>query len=264
MRQQFTAALLLSLAVGPLVAADKLSRCAPLNTCFECVTEGCGWCSFVLGQGRCMGLGDGEFTCEQVYNTIPSSTCWNHSTAGGSSGPGGGYNCVGEQSPGGPQCVTSYEGPTPPEYDTLSSCINKCRPQTAQPPFWRCNVTSLQCEVSQTEGTTKETCNEQCHDHRLCSGGQCVSQGVDGAGEKVCPGSTCPQPDPGPNCSSLSSKGCHGCLAASERCGWCPYFKQCHDIAPHAPLFFCPPGFTMNQSTCTQSALGMDSLTLTV
>lgn len=240
-----TSALILCL-VSKVVSGT--SNCSSFDTCAGCAAGGCGWCSFVLGQGRCMGLGDGEFTCGQVYNTVPASTCWGHSTAGGQSGPGGGYYCKDDDG----RCMPMFEGPTAPQFDSLSGCLNKCTPQSPKAPFYRCNMTSMQCEVSQTAGTSKEICAEQCYDRRLCSGGQCVSQGIDGAGDKVCPGE-CPQPMPGTNCSTLSSGGCNACVSADNRCGWCPYYKKCFDIAPHAPVFTCPPGFTTDKDTCTKS-----------
>jgi len=253
-------ATVLVLGLAQEAVAAKASRCASFDTCFSCATGGCGWCSFVLGQGTCMGLGDGEFTCNQVYNTIPDSTCWDHSTAGGASGPSGGYNCNSGQ------CVAAYEGPTPPDYNSLSDCLNgvnqynsTCRPADSKPPFWRCNVTTKQCETSQTEGTTKDQCDDQCHDNRVCSGGKCASQGVNGAGSKLCAGTTCPQPEAGPNCSSVSGSGCSACIATSNRCGWCPYYKTCFDIAPHAPIFMCPPGFTLDKSSCPKVSAGAAS-----
>eukprot|EP00929_Paragymnodinium_shiwhaense_P039131 TRINITY_DN2057_c0_g1_i1.p1 TRINITY_DN2057_c0_g1~~TRINITY_DN2057_c0_g1_i1.p1 ORF type:complete len:254 (+),score=35.51 TRINITY_DN2057_c0_g1_i1:80-841(+) len=237
----------LSAAVG-LSYGSGTSKCASHGTCADCLAGGCGWCSFVLGQGSCLGLDDGNFSCPQVYTTVPALTCWNHSTQGGQSGPGGGYYCDAASS----RCMPMFEGPTPAPYTSLTACINDCRPQEAKGPFWLCNATSGRCEEASAEagGTTKDRCEDDCWERRLCSGGACVSQGVNGAGSKSCnpTGSSCPAPEPGINCSALA--GCAACTTAASRCGWCPYYKQCFDVAPHAPVFTCPPGFSTDPSGC--------------
>merc|ERR1711904_419704 len=89
---------------------------------------------------------------------------------------------------------------------------------------------------------------------KLGDSGKCVNQGVEGPGFTTCPSNGCPKPAPGPNCSALSEQGCSGCLSESYsgRCGWCPYFKKCFDIAPAGSVFYCPPGFTTNKTTCSQ------------
>merc|ERR1712146_633517 len=103
----------------------------------------------------------------------------------------------------------------------------------------------------------QDRCDEQCQDHHLCSGGQCVNFGVNGPGERTCPGTTCPLPPPGPNCTAFSEKGCAGCLSQAGRCGWCPYSKTCFDIALHSAYFMCPPGFTTDNNNCQKSELDL-------
>lgn len=221
------------------------SRCGTYQVCDQCLQEGCGWCSFVPGQGICEGVGDGEFACDAVFRTIPGQTCWNSSTSQGS-GPGGGYDC--DMKSG--MCISHYMGPSAPMFTKLSSCINGCAPAGTLAPRYSCNTQTKQCEVAAAGGTSRGNCEAQCHDRKLCSGGQCISQGVDGTGDKECSG-TCPQPAVGINCSSLTPKGCTSCVEGDPRCGWCPYYNSCYDIAPNAAIFLCPPGFTTDPSHCS-------------
>ena len=124
-------------------------------------------------------------------------------------GDGGGYDCNMTSRTCFP--VPAFVAPT---YPSLSACINGCRPDDAKPPYWRCNNTTARCEQSANAGTTQERCEQQCHDHNLCNGGTCQSQGVDGAGNATC-GHVCTRPPPGPNCSAFSATGCSACLAKS-------------------------------------------------
>jgi len=223
------------------VRACSASNCSTQDNCAGCVASGCGWCTLCsYCEGKCLGQGDGPFTCGDAYSNIPSDQCGNTPNPVTPNG----YDCN-----SGGQCVQvpPFVAPT---FDTLSGCLNGCRPVDAKPPFWRCNPTAARCEQADGHaGTTKEQCEELCQDHRLCSGGQCESQGVDGPGSE-CPASGCPKPAPGPDCGRLSTGGCRACLAEADRCGWCPQTRRCIDFAPHAAIFTCPAGFTTNSSTC--------------
>jgi len=229
----------LGLLAGCALAA---SNCSTQDNCAGCVASGCGWCTWCpYCEGRCLGQGDGAFTCSEIYSNIPSAQCGDTPRP---KVPGGGYDCSSDG-----KCV-----PVPPfaapSFGSLSACLNGCQPPDAKPPFWRCNPTAARCEKADGhEGTTKEQCEELCQDHKLCSGGLCESQGVDGPGGE-CPAAGCPKPAPGPDCAGLSAGGCRACLAEADRCGWCPQSQKCLDFAPHAAIFSCPPGFTSNSSAC--------------
>eukprot|EP00931_Biecheleriopsis_adriatica_P080318 TRINITY_DN53679_c0_g1_i1.p1 TRINITY_DN53679_c0_g1~~TRINITY_DN53679_c0_g1_i1.p1 ORF type:complete len:285 (+),score=40.01 TRINITY_DN53679_c0_g1_i1:51-857(+) len=233
--------------------SGSASRCAAFESCADCIGGGCGWTSWCpYCPGRCLGQGDGAFTCDRPYYNIPGPTCSGGAHPGPDM-PSGGYDCNVTSG----MCITVPPF-VAPSFDSLSACINGCRPGEAKPPLWRCNATTAQCEEVQklgggSEGTTKENCEAQCTAHKLCSGGSCADQGVDGPGSATCPSEGCPQPAPGPDCSALSSRGCSECLKEADRCGWCPYWKQCYDIGPHAKVFSCPPGFTTNLSTCPKT-----------
>jgi hypothetical protein len=246
-----------------LVAARATSNgtvCAELASCGECVSEGCGWCSWCpYCPGHCMGQASGPFTCTEIFTNIPGSLC--HSGTDDPTQSSLSYDC--DRNTG--QCV-AVPPFIVPEYQTLSSCINDCRPENVSRPLYVCNATLGQCSqtASNATGTTKELCESQCLLQSTCDGGTCTNKGVDGPNAPTCPSDGCPQPLPGPDCRALSSRGCSACVAEVDRCGWCPSNNTCAPVGKNVELYFCPPGFTTNSNSCPASLGGTGPTLLSV
>ena len=158
-------------------------------------------------------------------------------------------------------------GPSAPIFDNFTSCVNGCQP--AKPNvtegLFVCDSSTAQCVPApsgqSTTGTSKDLCAAQCKPRFLCNGGKCQSQGVDGPGALECDSNQCPKPPAlGPNCAEITK--CGECLTHDGRCGWCPggavyppvlkvnVNAKCVDLAANAPVFYCPPGFTTNNTQC--------------
>lgn len=238
--------------VAPLTAVSTDADCSQLSTCGECVGEGCGWCSWCpYCSGQCLGYAGGTFTCSEIYTNIPGSLCRDGSNDTRPSSVQ--YDC----NPVSGKCETIPPFVSP-QYQSLSSCINACRPANASGPFHVCNASTGQCSqtASNETGTTQDLCDSQCLDQTTCNGGVCTNAGVDGLNAPTCPVDGCPQPRPGPNCSALSSVGCSACLAEAGYCGWCPSNNTCAPIGKNVEQYLCGPGFTTEPSTCQNIVLG--------